>query len=190
MPSSQRHCTRCCPPIKAYRLPTCLLDSRYMSVECIQPETVLESTELATILERKLHQRERGLICRQRQRSGNRAGTHPGHLEITQDTSASSPLYASVADLGRSGVGVHLREFQLRARAYPLRERGVADDVSKGLSRKILGTLLVRLTVRLDIHWNLERRRRVQETGSQGSSWRDHETYLSDSYWAKTLRLV
>lgn len=58
---------------------------------------------------------------------------YPSHPEIGKDTSSLAPHYTSILRLGRPCVAVHLGELQLRLGAGSLRQRGVADNVSKGL---------------------------------------------------------
>lgn len=54
-------------------------------------------------------------------------------LEVAQHTAALASHDASVSDLGRAGVAVHLRQLQLGFGADSGRQGGVADDESEGL---------------------------------------------------------
>lgn len=72
-------------------------------------------------------------------RLAKQSHTHPAHLEIAKDTARPSSHYATVADLGRPGVGVHLGELQLRLGSYSGSEGRVPDDVAEGLSTKRIG---------------------------------------------------
>ena len=56
-------------------------------------------------------------------------------FEVAQDTATLTAHYASIPDLGRAGVAVHLGELELGFGADSRREGRVADDVSKSLPR-------------------------------------------------------
>lgn len=60
--------------------------------------------------------------------------THSSHAEIARNTPSLSSSNTSVADLGGTGITVHLRELKLCLGARALRERCVADEVAKSLS--------------------------------------------------------
>jgi hypothetical protein len=62
------------------------------------------------------------------------AMTYSCHAEVSEDTASLCAHDATVLDLCRAGVAVHLAELELRLRARALRERGVTDNVAKSLS--------------------------------------------------------
>jgi hypothetical protein len=61
--------------------------------------------------------------------------TYSAEPKVTQNTSASTSHYASILYLGKAGVTVHLRELELGLSANTLGKGGIADDVSKRLSK-------------------------------------------------------
>lgn len=59
---------------------------------------------------------------------------YPGHLEVAQHTTALAAHDASISDLSRSRVAVHLRQLELGLGANSGRECGIADYITEGLS--------------------------------------------------------
>ena len=60
--------------------------------------------------------------------------THPGHSKIFQNSPTFASFYASVVDLRKPRVTVHLGQLELRSCTGSLREGRVADYVAEGLS--------------------------------------------------------
>ena len=61
-------------------------------------------------------------------------GAYSSKPEVAEDTTALAAHYAPVLDLCEARVAVHLGKLELGLGADSLRECGVADDVSEGLS--------------------------------------------------------
>lgn len=59
---------------------------------------------------------------------------YSAHLKVAQYTTALAAHDAAVANLGRSGVAVHLRKLQLSLSADSRGERRISDHVSQRLS--------------------------------------------------------
>ena len=65
----------------------------------------------------------------------NRRQTHPGNLEVSENTTRYITSNTPVLDLRGSRVAVHLGELELCLRACTEREGSIPDDVAEGLSR-------------------------------------------------------
>jgi hypothetical protein len=58
---------------------------------------------------------------------------YSSHPEISEYTSSNATHDTSILDLGRLGIAVHLRQFDVGGRPHSLRQSRVSDDVSESL---------------------------------------------------------
>lgn len=129
-PSRYRHGTTA----NAIRPTSCTLPSSQAPSAAL-PARLLHARQVALV---RLHP-ERKLVKRvstfdvKSGNSGDKGLTHPGHLEVPENTAALSTHDAPVPDLRGAGVGVHLRQLQLGFGAHARRQGRVADEVSEGL---------------------------------------------------------
>ena len=62
------------------------------------------------------------------------SSTYPSHLEIPKNTPPLPTHHTSIPKLRRPCIAMHLRKLQLRLRSCPLWQRGIVNDVAKGLT--------------------------------------------------------
>ena len=122
-------------------LPASLLNTRNVARQRVHAKLELQyqsairtSQSVQPIMSRAMFLVHDPLIFHNAFLSNNSDRTHPSHSKVPQYTSPLSPHDTSIPDLRGPGIAVHLAQLELSLRSRSLGERGIADDITQGLS--------------------------------------------------------